>query len=120
MAALSKLLSDIGAMDQLISIRQYSRVADATGGWIETASYLAEDVWAKIEYTARSDEGMRGDNQQIVAYNIVKFTFRDFWDTLDETMRIVFEGSEYDIHSISKTGRSRFAIVEAEKRDNLT
>lgn len=120
MGQLSKQLKDIGELDQLVSIQQYSRVADATGGWIDTASYLAEDIWAKVEYTARSDEGTRGEDQQVVAYNIVKFTFRDFWDTLNETMRIIFEGCEYDIHSISKMGRSRYVIVEAEKRDNLT
>lgn len=119
MANLSKLLPDIGAMDSLISIRQYSRVADATGGWVDTASFLAEDVFSKIDYTTRSDEGMRGEDQQIVAYNIVKFTFRDFWD-LNETMRIVFDGFEYDIKSIAKLGRSRFVIIEAEKRNNET
>lgn len=119
MAHLSKLLPDIGAMDSLISIQQYSRVADATGGWVDTASFLAEDVFSKVDYTTRSDEGMRGEDQQIVAYNIVKFTFRDFWD-LNETMRIVFDGSEYDIKSIAKLGRSRFVIIEAEKRNNET
>lgn len=62
---------------------------------------------------------MRGEDQQVVAYNVVKFTFRDFW-TIDETMRIVFDDKEYDIKNISRLGRSRFAIVEAEKRDNLT
>ena len=120
MANLSKLLKDVGQMDQLISIRQFSRVADATGGWVETASFLAEDLWAKVDYTAQSDEGMRGEEQQIVAWRLVRFTFRDFWDTLDERMRIVYEGNEYDIHNIQKLGRSRFVIVEAEKRDNLT
>ena len=48
MGNLSKLLKDVGEMDELVSIRQYSRVADATGGWVETASYLAEDIWAKF------------------------------------------------------------------------
>ena len=120
MGNLAKQLKDLGEMDELVSIRQYSRVADATGGWVETASYLAEDIWAKVEYTTQSDEGMRGEDQQIVAYRIVKFTFRNFWDTLTETMRIVYEGNEYDIHSIHKLGKSRFVIVEAEKRDNET
>lgn len=120
MANLAKLLPDIGAMDQLIGIRQYSRAADATGGWVETASYLAEDVWANVEYTSQSDEGMRGENQQVVAFRLAKFTFRDFWPTLNETMRIVYGGLEYDIHNIAKIGRSRFVVVEAEKRDNLT
>lgn len=120
MGQLSKLLPDIGAMDQLIGIRQFSRVEDATGGVVETASYLAEDVWAMVEDTTRSDEGMRGEDQQIVAFRITKFTFRDHWSTLNETMRIVYEGLEYDIHSIAHLGRSRFVVIEAEKRDNLT
>ncbi len=120
MANLSKLLSDVGNMDQLVSIRQYSRVADATGGWVETASFLAEDVWAKVEYTSQSDEGMRGEMQQVVAWRRVKFTFRSFWDTLDETMRIVYKGLEYEILNIGYLGRERFVVVEAEKRNNLT
>ena len=119
MAGLSKLLTDVGAMDQLIDIRQYSRVADATGGWVETASYLAQEVWAMVEYTQQSDEGMRGENQQVLAFNRTRFTFRDFW-TLNERMRIVFDSEEYDILSINRKGRSRFVVIEAEKRDNLT
>lgn len=120
MGQLSKQLPDVGAMDQLISIRQFTRTTDATGGVDESPSYLAEDVWASVEYTSRSDEGTRGEDQQIVAFRLVKFTFRNFWDTLNETMRIVFEGYEYDIHNISKLGRNRFVVVEAEKRDNET
>ena len=120
MGNLAKQLKDLGEMDELISIRQYSRVADATGGWVETASYLAEDIWAKVEYTARSDEGTRGEDHQIVAFRLVRFTFRNFWDTLDETMRIVYGGLEYDIHNIQYMGKNRFVTVEAEKRDNLT
>ena len=119
MGNLAKQISDIGAMDQLISIRQYSRVADATGGWVETASYLAEDIWSKVEYTSQSDEGTRGEDQQMVAWNRTRFTFRDFW-TITETMRVVFEDEEYDILSINRMGRSRFVVIEAEKRDNLT
>lgn len=119
MGKLSKQLPDVGAMDQLISIRQFTRTTDATGGVVETPSYLVEDVFAQVEYTAQSDEGMRGEDQQIVAFRLVRFTFRDFWDTLNETMRVVYEGNEYDIHSISKMGR-RFVTVEAEKRDNET
>lgn len=120
MGELSKQLKDVGEMGELVSIRQYSRVADATGGWVDTASYLAEDVWAKVDYTSRSDEGTRGEDQQIVAYRITRFTFRNFWDTINENMRIVYGGLEYDIHNISFVGRNRFVIVEAEKRDNLT
>jgi len=119
MGALSKLLPDIGAMDQLISIKQYSSAADATGDYPETGSYLAEDIWANVAYTAQSDEGMRGEDQQIVAWNRVKFTFRDFW-TITNRMRVVFEEEEYDILNINRLGRSRFVVIEAEKRDNLT
>lgn len=120
MGKLSKQLTDVGAMDELISIRQFTRTTDATGGVVETPSYLAQDVWALVEEQARSDKGDRGEEQQIVAYRITKFTFRDFWATLNETMRIVYDGDEYDILSISKLGRNRFVIVEAEKRDNET
>jgi hypothetical protein len=62
---------------------------------------------------------MRGEDQQMVAYRIVKFTFRDFW-SLNETMRIEFESAEYDILNISELGRDRFLVIEAEKRDNQT
>ena len=120
MGNLSKQLTDVGAMDELISIRQFTRTTDASGGVSEAPSFLAEDVWAKVEYTNRSDEGTRGEDQQIVAFSIVKFTFRDFWSTLNKTMRIVYGGEEYDILSISRLGKNRFVIVEAEQRDNET
>lgn len=119
MGNLSKLLSDIGSLDQLIDIRSFTNVTDATGGVTPTWSDLAADIWAKVEYTAQMDEGMRGEEQQVVAWNRTRFTFRDFW-TIDETMRIVFDSEEYDILNISRLGRSRFAVVEAEKRDNET
>ena len=106
-------------MDKLIGIRQATRVTDSTGGVTETWSDLATNVWCKVEYTLQSGEGMRGEDQQMVAYRIVKFTFRDFW-SLNETMRIEFESSEYDILNISELGRDRFLVIEAEKRDNQT
>ena len=110
MGNLAKQLKDLGEMDELVSIRQFTRVADATGGWVETASYLAEAIWAKVEYTTQSDEGMRGEEQQVVAYRVVKFTFRNFWDTLAETMRIVYEGDEYDIHNIHRLRHNSIII----------
>lgn len=119
MGNLSKLLPNVGSMDQLINILSGIETTDSTGGVSTAWSNLATDIWSRVEYTAQSSEGMRGEDQQIVAFRIVKFTFRDFW-TINEKMRIVFDGDEYDILNISRLGRSRFAIVEAEKRDNET
>jgi head-tail adaptor len=118
MAGLSKIV-DIGALDQLISIREATEVTDATGGVSETWSDLATSVWSKVEYTLQSSEGMRGEDQQVVAYQIAKFTFRDYW-AVTEKMRIGYGGAEYDILAISPLGRDRFTVVEAEKRDNET
>lgn len=119
MAYLSKLLHDVADLDTLINIRSFTSEADATGGFVDTWSNLATDVWAKIEYQKASNEGMRGENEQVVAWNTITFTIRDFF-TLNETMRIVYESNEYDILSISKIGRSRFLVIEGEKRDNAT
>lgn len=118
MGYLAKVI-DIGAMDQLISIRTATRTTDATGGVVETWSDLAANVWAKVEYTLQSSEGMRGEDQQVVAFQIVKFTFRDYW-AVTEKMRIAFDSAEYDIIAISVLSRDRFTVVEAEKRDNET
>lgn len=120
MGTLAKQLLDVGRMNELISIRQYTSAEDETGGWVETPSYLAEDIWAMVEGTAQSDEGMRGEKQQMVAWNRRKFTFRNFWDTLDEKMTIIYDGNEYDILNIDKIGKNRFVVIEAEKRDNET
>lgn len=119
MGYLAKLLPDVGSMDQLIDIRSSVETTDSTGGVVETWSDLATDIWCKVDYTAQSGEGMRGEEQQVVAFRIVKFTFRDFW-TINEKMRIVYEANEYDILNILTLGRSRFTVVEAEKRDNET
>ena len=119
MENLAKLLPDIGSMDELIDIRSFTNTADATGGVVPTWSDLATGVWCRVEYTSQSSEGTRGEDQQIVAFRIVKFTFRDVF-TINEKMRIVYSGDDYDILSISRLGRGRFVIVEAEKRDNET
>ncbi len=119
MAYLAKILPDVGAMDQLITIRTVTNTTDATGGVTPTWSDLATNVWCKVDYTAMSSEGARGEDQQIVAFRIVKFTFRDFL-TINETMRILYDGEEYDILNISRLGRDRFTVVEAERRDNET
>lgn len=119
MGNLSKLLPDVGSMDRLIDIVQYTETTDATGGVTETASDLATNVWCKVDYLTQSDEGMRGEEQQVVAWNRVKFTFRDYW-SVTEKMRISFDGADYDILNISILGRDRFTVVEGEKRDNQT
>lgn len=110
---------EIGQLDKLIDILSATKTTDATGGQVETWTETYSDVWCHVEYTAMSNEGMRGEEQQIVAYNVTRFTVRDLF-TVNETMRLSFEGNEYDIKSISKLGRSRFAVIEAEKRDNET
>lgn len=106
-------------MDERIDIRQFSETVDGTGGVTPTWTNLATGIWARVEYTTQSSEGMRGEDQQVVSYRIVKFTIRAEY-AVTEIMRILYDGSEYDILSISKLGRNRFLIIEAEKRDNQT
>lgn len=119
MGNLSKLLTDVGALDQLVYLMTATKSADATGGQVETWATGEEPLWAKVEYGTQSDEGMRGEDQQVVAYRVVRFTVR-YGFTIDETMRLSYNGDEYDIHSISRLGRERFLVIEAEKRDNET
>ena len=116
---LGKLLPDIGSMDELITIRQRSLTTDSTGGVTESWSNLAADVWARVESSSQSDEGTRGEPQQIVAWDRLRFTVRAVF-TLDKTMRILYNSKEYDILNIATLGRSRFNIIEAENRDNAT
>jgi len=119
MANLAKLLLDIGAMDQLVYLMTSTKTTNSTGEQVETWATPEEGMWARIEYTLQSDEGMRGEDQQVVAYNIVKFTVR-YGLTIDETMRLSYNSNEYDIKAISEIGRQRFLVITAEKRDNST
>jgi head-tail adaptor len=119
MANLARLLHDVGEMDNLINIKSPTQTTDATGGITKTWSSLYTDVWCKVDYSLKSNEGFRSEDQQLVAFRVVTFTMRDFAE-LNEIMRIEFEDVEYDILSITKLGRDRFLVIEAERRDNNT
>jgi SPP1 family predicted phage head-tail adaptor len=89
-----------GAMDRRIRIEQATTSADGYGQPIETWSLLAE-VWAEVA-------PLRGRElwaaQQVNAELTTRFRIR-YRSDVTEKMRIICEGTEYDIESIAEIGR---------------
>jgi SPP1 family predicted phage head-tail adaptor len=106
----------IGQMDRRITFQSVSEVRDDYGGVTETWSNVAT-VWAAVEWKENlGKEDVMG--ARITAQQNVVFTIRypeSF--TPDEKMRVVFRSANYDIISISESGRDRFMMVECQIRN---
>lgn len=100
-----------GKTNERITIRQYSLVADGAGGQTKSYSDLAT-VWADV----RAGNGTeRFDEERTNATAIVKFIIRNRRD-IDERMRIVWRGVNYNIRGIMDEGpRDLYLTISAER-----
>ena len=89
-------------LDRIITIQQLSVTRDSFGAEVETWVDLAQ-VWAS--FTPQSArEQFRNESNIEQASNTAAFRIR--WrDDVDETMRIVHDGHEWDIEGIIEVGR---------------
>lgn len=89
-----------GALDRRIRIEQQTTSQDGFGEPIVT--------WAILAVVAAEVRPLRGQErfqaQQFAAEATTRFRIRHRTD-LDETMRILYDGEEYDIAAISELGR---------------
>lgn len=114
---MAKQSTYIGEMDELISILEPTETVDSTGGVATTWDAIAENLWAKVENSVRSDEGLEGE--QITAVNVKIFTI---WYRTDitEKMRVMWRGKEANIITLDMVGRNQYTRIEAQIRDNET
>ena len=89
-----------GTLDRRITIQQRTDARDAAGEPIPTWSTLAE-VWAKLESLQPYELAA---TQLTQAEKPVRFYIRHRTD-VDETMRVSWDGEEWDIEGISEIGR---------------
>ena len=101
-----------GELDQKVNIRRYTSVTDDFGGRELTATDLATKVWCKVrEMNGKEIEKF----DKIYSSNMATFIFR-YRDDLYESDRIFWEGEEYNIRAITKTGgRALYTQVFAER-----
>lgn len=101
-------------MDQRITLQSKTLAADGIGGQPATWANLTTtpSVWAHV--IAKSGREMFEEGR-VNATNTFIFTIRNRSD-LDETMRIVWAGSNYNIRSILRMGgRKLYLQIEAER-----
>jgi SPP1 family predicted phage head-tail adaptor len=101
----------LGDLDRRIRIEQCTYTTDSVGQRIAVWSTLIT-VWAKIVYESGNE---KYEANQKVAERIVKFIVR--YRTLNETMRVVYDGRVYDILAIEDISRDRYLALRTLKKD---
>ena len=102
----------LGDLDRRVRIEQCTWVTDSVGQRVAVWSTLAT-VWAKVAYESG---GERYEADQKVAERIVKFIVR-YNSSLNETMRVVYDGSVYDILAIEDVDRERYQVLRSIRKD---
>tara|TARA_R100001594_G_scaffold73615_1_gene108159 strand:- start:12 stop:356 length:345 start_codon:yes stop_codon:yes gene_type:complete len=111
----------IGELDRVINIENYSASQDSYGEQVFTWSNLIT-VWAKMEFRGGN---VKDENNDVVATKKVIFTIRNqggLIDSVNETMRVAWGNrggrtSYFMINDIKEVGgRNRFLELETEKK----
>lgn len=102
--------TQIGQLDRRIRIETSTSSRGAAGQEILTWSTFAE-CWAAVEYPGtRSDEQVQADQE--VSTTTVIFVIR-YRDGIDQKMRIVYNGDNYDILNKLEVGRRAYLRLPA-------
>ncbi len=101
----------LGDLDRRIRIEQCTYTTDSVGQRIAVWSTLIT-VWALVAYESGTEVY---EASQKVAERVVKFIVR--YRSLNETMRIVYDGVVYDILAIEEIDRKRFLAIRTLKKD---
>lgn len=105
------MILDPGEMDQRISFITDTRVSDGMGGFTKTPSTVAT-VWAKVKSGSGNE---RFEFDTINATALYRF-FTHYRDDITESMRIDWEGVEYNIRAIpAEGGRKLYSEFVAER-----
>lgn len=105
----------IGQLDRRVQIQVLSTTKDAYGGDVETWTTVRTES-AKYNPGSGTERRIALQEQSELA---ATFTFH--YSTLTKSMtpqshRIVFDGGEWDIHSVVETMRGRWIEVVAKRR----
>ena len=89
-------------LDRLVTIQQLSTTEDAFGDDVQTWVDVAE-VFTRV-MPRSAQEQFRNDANITVASTTTVFRIR-YRDDLDEAMRVVYDGHNWDIEGIIEVGR---------------
>lgn len=102
--------TQIGERRERIRFEQSTATRSARGGEIWTWTRV-DEVWAKVVYqNTRSDEQVLAD--QVVVSTAIAFDIA-YRDGITEKMRIVFDGSNFDIMYIQKPDYKKSLVIQA-------
>ena len=102
--------TQIGERRERIRFEQPTATRSASGGEIWTWTRVAE-VWAKVVYqNTRSEEQVLAD--QVVVSTAIAFDIA-YRDGITEKMRIVYDGSNFDIMYIQKPDYKKSLVIQA-------
>lgn len=102
--------TQIGERRDRIRFEQPTATRSASGGEVWAWERVAE-VWAKVIYqNTRSEEQVLAD--QVVASTAIAFDIA-YRDGITEKMRIVFDGSNFDIMYIQKPDYKKSLVIQA-------
>lgn len=102
-----------GKLDRRITFQKLTTTVDSTGGVVETWADLdhAPVVWAALEPMSARE---RFEADQLQLQEVLRFKIR-YRSDLDERMRVVFEGRNWNIRHIREAvfeGRRRALLLD--------
>lgn len=101
----------VGQMRHLVKFHLALYAQNGTGE--QTAEWIeSNEVWAKYEAKMSSNEVE--DSTGVMAKGNAVFTIR-YLKAIDEKMRIVFENSVYNIHSVLHDNNFAYTQIEAQR-----
>ena len=102
-----------GKLDRRISIQSSTATPNSIGEYVATWTTVL-NLWASVEYT---DTREKYEGAELLAPNEVTFRTR-YNSTINEKMRIIYNGKEYDILHIAEVNRREGLKIIARKKDN--
>jgi SPP1 family predicted phage head-tail adaptor len=104
-----------GKLDRRISFQSSTLVKNSIGEWIPTWTTVL-NRWAAVEFT---DTREKYEASELTAPGEVTFRTR-YNATINEKMRIVYDGKSYDILHIAEINRREGLKIIALKKDNTS
>lgn len=101
---------NIGRLDRKIVIESYTETKNEYGESVGDYSTY-HTCFAHVQKAGGNE---REEGQKKTATNKVKFKIR-FFDGIDETMRVVYNGKYYDIREIQELGREGLWLTAQRK-----
>jgi SPP1 family predicted phage head-tail adaptor len=102
---------NLGRLDRRIDIESWTWVANSQGEKVATYSVFH----AAFAHVQKAGGNEREEGQKETATNKVKFKIQ-FFDGIDETMRILYNSKYYDILEIQELGREGLWITANRKK----